>query len=104
MANRPNEQRLDEPLLNELVSELEGWTSDGTRLTKTYVRKGWKSAIALVNAVAEAAQRADHHPDIHVEGYKKVRFVLTTHASGGISQSDIDLAKEIDRLAGTQTP
>jgi 4a-hydroxytetrahydrobiopterin dehydratase len=104
MANGPNEQRLDEPLLNELVSELEGWTSDGTRLTKTHVRKGWKSAIALVNAVAEAAQRADHHPDIHVEDYKKVRFVLTTHASGGISQSDIDLAKEIDRLAGTQTP
>lgn len=101
MATRPDEQRLGEPLLTELVSELEGWASDGTSLEKTFVRKGWKSAISLVNAIAEAAATLDHHPDIHVEGYKKVRVVTTTHATGGISQSDIDLAREIDRLAAS---
>ena len=99
VAIRQDEHRLEEPLLNELVSELEGWSSDGTRLQKTYTTRGWKSAIAFVNAVAEAAAAADHHPDIHVEGYKRVRIVLTTHVSGGISQADIDLAAAIDRLA-----
>jgi len=99
MTIRPDERRLEEPLLTELVSELDGWTSDGTRIEKTFVRSGWKSAIALVNAVAEAANAADHHPDLHVEGYKTVRVVLTTHASKGISRSDIDLARAIDRLA-----
>ena len=99
MAIRPDERRLEEPLLTELVADLEGWTSDGTRIERTFVRKGWKSAIAFVNAVAEAATTADHHPDIHVEGYKKVRVVLTTHISKGISQADIDLARAIDRLA-----
>lgn len=99
VRTRPDEQRLEEPLLTELVSELEGWTSDGTSIEKTFARKGWKSAIAFVNAVAEAATAADHHPDIHVERYKNVRVVLTTHVSKGISRSDIDLASTIDRLA-----
>ncbi len=99
VAIRPEEQRLGEPLLTELVSELEGWTSDGTHLEKTFVRKGWKSAIALVNAIADAADTANHHPDIHVEDYKTVRIVLTTHVSKGISRSDIDLARTIDRVA-----
>ncbi|MDE1854605.1 MAG: 4a-hydroxytetrahydrobiopterin dehydratase, partial [Thaumarchaeota archaeon] len=46
---------------------------------------------------------ADHHPDIHVEDYKNVRIVLTTHASGGVSRSDIDLARTIDGLEATGT-
>jgi 4a-hydroxytetrahydrobiopterin dehydratase len=99
MTIRPDEQRLEDPLLTELVSALQGWTCDGVRLEKTFVRKGWKSAIAFVNRVAEAATAADHHPDIHVEGYKRVRVVLTTHASKGISRSDIALAETIDGLA-----
>ncbi|MGH6943504.1 MAG: 4a-hydroxytetrahydrobiopterin dehydratase [Geminicoccaceae bacterium] len=96
------ERRLEEPLLTELVSELEGWSSDGQRLEKTFVRRGWKSAIAFVNAVAQAATEADHPPDLHVEGYKRVRIVLTTHVSGGISQADVDLANAIDRLAAAE--
>lgn len=96
---RPDERRLEEPLATELVSQLEGWTSDGIRLEKTFTLKGWKSAIAFVGRVAEAASEADHHPDIHVERYRNVRIVLTTHVSKGISRSDIDLARAIDRLA-----
>lgn len=95
---REDERRLAEPLLTELVSELEGWTSDGTKLEKTFTLKGWKSAIAFVDRVADAATEADHHPDIHVEGYKRVRIILTTHVSKGISRSDIELAFTIDRL------
>jgi len=96
---RADERRLEEPLLTELTSELEGWSSDGTRLEKTFTRRGWKDAIAFVNAVADAADAADHHPDVHVERYKRVRIVLTTHAAKGISQADIDLARAIDALA-----
>jgi 4a-hydroxytetrahydrobiopterin dehydratase len=99
MAIRDDERRLEEPLLTELVSELDGWTNDGTRIEKTFTTKGWKSAIALVNQIASLAQAADHHPDIHVEGYKKVRVVLTTHVSKGISRSDVALARAIDALA-----
>lgn len=99
MPIREDERRIEEPLVTELVSELEGWTSDGKRLQKTYACKGFTAAIAFVNGIADVANAADHHPDIHVEDYKKVRVVLTTHASGGISRSDIDMARRIDELA-----
>ena len=100
MASIPARERvLQEPLLTELVGQLEGWASDGRRLEKTFTLRGWKSAIAFVDRIAEAATAADHHPDIHVEGYKRVRVVLTTHVSGGISQADVDLASAIDRSA-----
>lgn len=96
---REDERKVEEPLLTELMADLDGWTSDGGRIEKTFTFKGFKGAIAFVDKVADAANAADHHPDIHVEDYKNVRIVLTTHASGGISRSDIDLARTIDGLA-----
>ncbi len=98
MPIREDERKLEEPLVTELVSELDGWTSDGKRIEKTFVRKGFRDAVAFVNGVAKEAEAVDHHPDIHLEGYKRVRIVLTTHVTGGISRSDIDLAKRIDAI------
>jgi 4a-hydroxytetrahydrobiopterin dehydratase len=99
-----SEHRLEEPLLTELLGDLEGWRRDGEAITKTFTLKGWTSAIRFVDRVAEAAAAADHHPDIHIERYKTVRIVLTTHLTHGISQADIDLAKVIDGLATPPLP
>jgi 4a-hydroxytetrahydrobiopterin dehydratase len=93
-----SEQLVPEPLLTELLGELDGWERDGQAVTKTFTLKGWKSAMAFANRVAEAAATANHHPDIHIERYKTVRIVLTTHITKGISQADIDLAKAIDMI------
>jgi 4a-hydroxytetrahydrobiopterin dehydratase len=93
-----SEHLLEEPLLTELLGALDGWERDGQAITKTFTLKGWKTAMAFANRVAEAATAADHHPDIHIERYKRVRIVLTTHVTKGISQADIDLAKAIDAL------
>ena len=100
MAVPESEQRLAEPLLTELLGELEGWERQSEAITKTYTLKGFKSAMAFADRVAQAATAADHHPDIHIERYKTVRLVLTTHVTKGISQADIDLAKAIDAIAG----
>ena len=93
-----SEELLPEPLLTEALAGLDGWQRDGASITKTYVLKGWKRALAFANKVAEAATAANHHPDIHIERYKTVRIVLTTHVTKGISQADIDLAKTIDSV------
>lgn len=95
----PSEHRLSEPLLTDILGELEGWERQGEAITKTYTFSGFKGAIAFANKVAEAANAANHHPDIHIEAYKTVRLVLTTHATKGISQADVDLAKAIDGIA-----
>ena len=54
--------------------------------------------MAFANRVAEAANAANHHPDIHVESYRTVRIVLTTHATGGISDADVELAGRVDAV------
>jgi 4a-hydroxytetrahydrobiopterin dehydratase len=93
-----SETRLDEAALGTLVAEGTGWTRDGDALTKTFAFKGFKGAMAFVNRVAEAANAANHHPDIHLEAYKTVRIVLTTHIAHGITDADVALAKKIDEL------
>jgi 4a-hydroxytetrahydrobiopterin dehydratase len=94
-----SETHLDEAALTELLAAGSGWRRDGNALTKSFTFKGFKGAMAFANRVAEAANAANHHPDIHIEGYNKVRIVLTTHSAGGITDADIDLAKRIEAAA-----
>ena len=93
-----NETRLDESGLASLLSSGTGWTRDGGTLTKTFTFKGFKGAVGFVNRVAEAANAANHHPDIHLEAYKTVRIVVTTHIAHGLTDADVALAKKIDEL------
>jgi 4a-hydroxytetrahydrobiopterin dehydratase len=98
-----NELRLDEAALASLLASGAGWTRDGNALTKTYTFKGFKGAVAFVNRVADAANATNHHPDIHLEGYKRVRIVLTTHIAHGLTDADVALAKALDGVEH-QTP
>ncbi len=91
-----NETRLDLAALASLLASGAGWTRDGQTLTKTFTFKGFKGAMAFVNRVAEAANAANHHPDIHLEAYKAVRIVLTTHIAHGLTDADVALATQID--------
>ncbi len=59
----------------------------------------FKGAIAFVGRVAEAAEAANHHPDILVHGWNKVRLELSTHSEGGLTAADFELAARIDLLA-----
>jgi 4a-hydroxytetrahydrobiopterin dehydratase len=92
------------PLLtdDEIAQRMAGltdWTREGDAIRRTLKRKGFRAAIALVNAVADAAEAANHHPDIEIHDYNRVTFTLTTHAVGGLTFRDFELAAEIDRLA-----
>jgi len=99
-----NETHLDEAALASLLASGTGWTREGNTIAKTYTFKGFKGAMAFVNRVAEAASAANHHPDIHLEAYKTVRIVLTTHIAHGLTDADVDLAKKIDLAEGPRNP
>jgi 4a-hydroxytetrahydrobiopterin dehydratase len=92
-----HETRLDEAALAALLAS-GTWRREGNAITRTFTFKGFKGAMAFVNRVAEAANAANHHPDIHVERYRTVRIVLTTHATAGISDADVELARRLDEL------
>lgn len=55
-------------------------------------------AMTFVNRVADAAEAANHHPDIHLHDWNRVRLELSTHSEGGLTKADFDLAARIDAL------
>ena len=50
------------------------------------------AAIGFVDRVAGLAEAANHHPDILVHGYNRVRLTLSTHSAGGLTAADFDMA------------
>ncbi|KZF00345.1 MULTISPECIES: 4a-hydroxytetrahydrobiopterin dehydratase [unclassified Rhodococcus (in: high G+C Gram-positive bacteria)] len=93
-------------------ARLAEWTVDGKSLTRTVELASFPAAIQAVNRVAEAAEEADHHPDIDIR-WRTLTFTLSTHSAGvepagttqkkvsGLTQKDVDLARRIDALIAT---
>jgi len=84
----------------EIEERLAGgdWRREGDTIVRDVECEGFKSAMALANGVADAANAASHHPDILIHGYKNVRLTLSTHSEGGITENDVALAQTIDGL------
>jgi 4a-hydroxytetrahydrobiopterin dehydratase len=80
------------------LRQLPEWSREGDWLVRSVRCASFRAAIDLVDRVADAAEAADHHPDIGVV-WRRVTFRLTSKASGGLTQRDLDIAAEIDRLA-----
>jgi 4a-hydroxytetrahydrobiopterin dehydratase len=88
--------------IDERLGALEDWHRDGEMIVRDVACEDFAAAIALVNAVAGAAEAANHHPDILVHGWNKLRLSVTNHSAGGLTEADFDLAATIDRLPGIQ--
>jgi 4a-hydroxytetrahydrobiopterin dehydratase len=88
--------------IDERLGALQEWHRDGDAIVREIEGKDFAAAIALVNAVASLAEEANHHPDILVHGWNKVRLSVTNHSAGGLTQADFDLAATIDRLPAIQ--
>ena len=91
-------------LLNDdaIEARLQGsdWKREGEHIVRDRQFKDFKAAIAFVNRVADAAEEANHHPDIIVHGWNKVRLSLTNHSAGGLTEADFKMARTIDGLGG----
>ena len=74
------------------------WRQEGESLIRDYEFKDFAAAMAFVNQVADAAEEANHHPDILVHGWNKVRLTLQTHTAGAVTDNDHRLAATIDEL------
>jgi 4a-hydroxytetrahydrobiopterin dehydratase len=75
-----------------------GWSvQNGDTIVRRYEFPDFKTAMAFVNRLADAAEAADHHPDLDIR-YNKVTVALSTHDSGGLTEKDFALAQEADEL------
>src|SRR5262245_51966753 len=84
----------------EQLAMLPGWklSGDGVRIRKEWIVKDFMTAITFFNAIAHIAEDEDHHPDLHLTGYRNVAIELSTHAIGGLSENDFILAAKIDQV------
>jgi 4a-hydroxytetrahydrobiopterin dehydratase len=86
--------------VRELLAAVPQWkaTPDGKRLRREWRAKDFATALDFFNRVGQIAEQEDHHPDLHLTGYRNVAIELSTHAIGGLSENDFILAAKIDTL------
>ena len=80
------------------LGELEGWERDGDLIKKTFERGDFVGSVEFVRSLVGPAEEMNHHPDLAIS-WDKVEVSITTHAAGGLTANDFELAKRIDALA-----
>ncbi|MBX7168247.1 MAG: 4a-hydroxytetrahydrobiopterin dehydratase [Pirellulales bacterium] len=82
------------------LQTLAGWrlTHEGKRIRKDWVMKNFVAAMEFFQHVAGLAESEQHHPDVHLEGYRHAWIEIWTHAIGGLSENDFILAAKIDQV------
>ena len=88
---------LNETEINELMKRVPEWDHEGNAIEHTFEFDEFTDAIDFVNAVAEIAEDAAHHPDIDIR-YTRVRVVLWTHDKNGLTENDFAVAEKINTL------
>jgi len=81
------------------LAKLHGWRRKGNAILKEFVLGSFTGATRFLSKIAPIANAIDHHPDVELYKYKRVKIILTTHSAGGVTQNDFNLAAKIDKVA-----
>jgi 4a-hydroxytetrahydrobiopterin dehydratase len=76
------------------------WEREGDEIVREWRFEDFVEAVEFVNRVAEVAEEANHHPDIFIHGWNKVKLSFSTHAAGGLTEMDFTMAARFDELGG----
>ena len=99
---RLSEEQIDQRLAGG--ARAGGWERDGDAIVRERKLANFAEAIAFVHEVARVAEAANHHPDILIHGWNRVRLTLSTHSAGGLTENDFALAaRSNQRMPGRPT-
>lgn len=96
---------MPEPILlseKEIIDKLDDlplWKRHDDTIVRELISVNFAAAVGKINAIAVLAETADHHPDILLYGWNKIRISLSTHDAGGLSYKDFKLAAAIEEIA-----
>jgi 4a-hydroxytetrahydrobiopterin dehydratase len=88
---------LTDDQVDAAAAELDGWARSDGALRRSITFDSFLDGIEAVRRVAEQAEAQDHHPDIDIR-WRTVTFALVTHSAGGITDKDVAMARDIDRI------
>jgi 4a-hydroxytetrahydrobiopterin dehydratase len=82
------------------LGRLKCWklAADAKSITCELTMKDFLAAVDLIQKIAPVAEQMDHHPDLHLTGFRKLLLELSTHSAGGLTDKDFELAVKIDAL------
>jgi 4a-hydroxytetrahydrobiopterin dehydratase len=91
---------LDEGQVREYLGAVPRWSlgADGRRIRREWKVKDFAAGLDFLRRVGQLAEQENHHPDLHLTGYRHVALEISTHAIGGLSENDFILAAKIDQL------
>jgi 4a-hydroxytetrahydrobiopterin dehydratase len=94
---------LSEAKIRELLPSVPNWklAADGKHIRREWRVKDFLEALAFFQRIAQIAEAEDHHPDLHLTGYRNVAVEMSTHAVGGLTENDFILAAKIDQAPVT---
>jgi len=81
------------------LEKLDNWQLRRKTISRHFIFEDFAQALRFVNRVAKLAEAANHHPDITLYNYNRVKLALTTHDEGGLTVKDFRLATKINKIA-----
>jgi 4a-hydroxytetrahydrobiopterin dehydratase len=91
-------RKATESEIQKTIAELGTWSVENGKLHREYKFRTFVQAFGFIAQVAMLAERSAHHPE-WFNVYNRVTVDLTTHEAGGITQRDLDLAREMEQVA-----
>lgn len=84
--------------IKEKLETLNGWFYLNDAIVKEFKLKSFADAVAFLVKIAFEAEKLDHHPDMLLHSWSKLKITLSTHREGGVTENDFNLAQTIDTI------
>ena len=89
--------KLSNEAVDKELKDLPGWFRDGSFLKKDFIFTNYRQINTFLPYLTDTIVKLNHHPDFSFEsGKKKVSIEVTTHSEGGLTKSDIKLARTLN--------
>lgn len=84
--------------INKKLQDLSGWSLIDNTIQKEFILKDFVDALSFIMKVAFLAEKLDHHPDLLLHSWNKVKIIISTHSEGGLTEKDFNLAEQIEKI------
>lgn len=91
-------EKLNEKDILEALKGLKGWSYENGSIKKTFNTRNYPATMGFVAAVGGFCQKRNHHPDYVLMKFKEVEVSFSTHSAGGVTQNDIDIASDLEKI------
>ena len=84
--------------IKKRINEISGWNFEDNQIGREFQFKDFASALSFTNKAGSIAEEMNHHPNIFIHSWNKVKITISTHSEGGVTNKDFQLAEKINQI------